>query len=121
MDLKIVLTLMLMIYLFNDTWPDHIAYIRLVLTSLRQAKLTKPSKCYFCFQQLEFLALIVENGKVRLTQEKVRAILKMPVQTTTRKVRNLIGFMILIDDLYKGLQRLHLFTTNIPGCKSGSK
>ena len=82
------------ILIFSDTWPDHLAHIKPVLLSLRQVKLTaKPSKCYFCFQQLEFLAHIVKNGVVIPTQEKVRAIQEMPVPSSKRKVRSLIGFM----------------------------
>ena len=54
-----------------------------------------PSKCFFffAFRQLEFLAHIVGNGEVKPTEDKVKAIKDMPVPTTKRKVRSLIGFL----------------------------
>ena len=48
---------------------------------------------FFAFRQLEFLAHIVGNGEVKPTEDKVKAIQDMPVPTTKRKVRSLIGFL----------------------------
>ena len=82
------------ILIFSDTKMSYLAHIKCTLTALQEAKLTtKPSKCNFGFQQLKFLAHVIGNGEVKPTQDKVRAIEEMPVPTTKRNVRSLIGFM----------------------------
>ena len=82
------------IIIFSDTWSGHLHHVKSILSELRHARLTaKPSKCFFAFRQLEFLAHIVGNGEVKPTEDKVKAIQDMPVPTTKRKVRSLIGFL----------------------------
>ena len=66
--------------------------MRNVLEALRKAKITaKPSKCYFGFQELEFLAHRVENGRVHPTNDKIEAINKMQRPVTKKQVRSFIG------------------------------
>ena len=48
---------------------------------------------FFAFRQLEFLAHVVGNGEVKPTDDKIKAIQEMPVPTTKRKARSLIGFL----------------------------
>ena len=58
---------------------------------LRSAHLT--SKCFTCFRQIEFLAHVVGNGEVRPTEEKEKTVQQLPIPTTKRHVRSLIGFL----------------------------
>ena len=82
------------IIIFSDEWHTHIQHIDYILSALKQTCLTaKPSKCFFAFKHLEFLAHVVGNGEVKPTEDKIKAIQEMPVPTTKRKVRSLIGFM----------------------------
>ena len=82
------------IIIFSDTWLGHLHHVKSILREIRHARLTaKPSKCFFAFRQLEFLAHIVGNGEVKPTEDKVKAIQDMPVPTTKRKVRSLIGYL----------------------------
>ena len=82
------------IIIFSDTWLAHLQHVECILRTLQQAHLTaKPSKCFFAFRQLEFLAHIVGNGEVKPTEDKIKAIQEMPVPTTKRKVKSLIGFL----------------------------
>ena len=82
------------IIIFSDEWHTHIQHIDYILSALKQACLTaKPSKCFLAFKHLEFLAHVVGNGEVKPTEDKIKAIQEMPVPTTKKKVRSLIGFM----------------------------
>ena len=82
------------IIIFSDTWLAHLQHVECILRTLQQAHLTaKPSKCFFAFRQLEFLAHIVGNGEVKPTEDKIKAIQEMPVPTAKRKVKSLIGFL----------------------------
>ena len=79
---------------FSDTWSGRLDHVKSILSELRHARLTaKPSKSFFAFRQLEFLAHGVGNGEVKPKEDKVKAIQDMPVPTTKRKVRSLIGFL----------------------------
>ena len=82
------------IIIFSDEWNNHIKHLECILDALKQAHLTaKPSKCFFAFRHLEFLAHIVGSGEVKPTEDKIKAIREIPVPTTKRKVRSLIGFL----------------------------
>ena len=59
------------IIIFSDTWSGHLHHVKSILSELRHARLTaKPSKCFFAFRQLEFLAHIVGNGE--FNQQKIK-------------------------------------------------
>ena len=50
------------IIIFREAWYYHLKHIKCILEALRRACLrAKSSKCVFAFQQIEFLAHIVEN------------------------------------------------------------
>ena len=82
------------IIIFSDEWNNHIKHLECIPGALKQAHLTaKPSKCFFAFRHLEVLAHIVGSGEVKPTEDKISAIREIPVPTTKRKVRSLIGFL----------------------------
>ena len=82
------------IIIFSYEWNNHIKHLECILDALKQAHLTaKPSKCFFAFRHLEFLAHIVGSGEVKPTDDKIKAIREIPVPTTKRKVRSVIGFL----------------------------
>ena len=71
----------------SETWYDPFEHIRNILVGLRTTRLTaKPSECMLTFQQIEFLAYIVDNGEVQTTKTKIEAIQNIPTPTTKKQV-----------------------------------
>ena len=58
--------------IFSDTWEFHVAHLRAVFQSLREAKLVaKPSKCFVGYGELELLGHIAGSGSIKPVQDKV--------------------------------------------------
>lgn len=74
-------------------WSDMLRKLRLVLDRLREANLTlKPTKCLFSTERVEFLGLVVENGRIRPGLEKTCAIAEYPTPTDVHAIRRFLGF-----------------------------
>ena len=82
------------ILIASETWEDHLAQLREVLTRLKQANLTaRPTKCLVGFPNLEFLGFVVGEGIKRPEQGKVEKMLNSPRPTTKTGVRSLLGLV----------------------------
>ena len=82
------------VIIFSASFPEHVDHLIQVLSSFRKAHITaKPSKTLLGFKELEFLAHTVGNGAVKPTEEKIKAISKLPPPTTKKQVRSFIGTM----------------------------
>ena len=79
------------IAIFSQTWEDHLAYIRDVLTRLRQANLVaKSSKCHFAQPRLKCLGFIIEDEKISPDPKKVETIKSYPIPKK-KQVRCFMG------------------------------
>jgi len=64
-----------------------------ILQRLRKNDLyLKPKKCFFCLERVEYLGMIVEEGKLSMDQAKLKGIRDWPTPTTVKKVRSFLGF-----------------------------
>ena len=52
----------------------------------------KPEKCSFHIKEVEYLGVIVGQGKVKMDPVKVKGIKDWPIPTTLREVRSFLGF-----------------------------
>lgn len=62
-------------WIFTETWKDHVTSLRQVLDRLRSAKLTaKPSKCMIGYNSIECLGHNILGQTVRPQEDKIQAI-----------------------------------------------
>ena len=81
------------ILIFNETEEQHETHLRQVLQRLRQHRLVaKPKKCVFGQKRVEFLGYVIEDGKLCMSDSKIKAIRDWPVPFKTLKdVRSFLG------------------------------
>ena len=66
---------------------------KIVLQKLRENDLyLKPRKCEFAKTCIEYLGMILEEGKVSMDPTKLKGIQEWPAPTTTKQVRSFLGF-----------------------------
>ena len=81
------------ILVFSESEDEHERHLRQVLQRLRQHRLVaKPKKCVFGRQRVEFLGYVIEDGKLSMEENKVKAIRDWPVPFTSLKdIRSFLG------------------------------
>jgi len=52
----------------------------------------KPSKCKFSKTKIEYLRMIIEEGKISMSPSKLKGIQDWPVPTTVKQVQGFLGF-----------------------------
>ena len=79
-------------WIFTETWRDHMTSLRQVLDRLRSAKLTaKPSKCMIGYDSIECLGHNIVGQTVRPQEDKIQAIRDAPRPSTKRQVKSFLG------------------------------
>jgi len=65
------------ILIYSETKEVHIQHVQDILTCLSQARLLlKPEKCEFHKESVEFLGFIVSTTGIRISPEKIKAIVE---------------------------------------------
>jgi hypothetical protein len=81
------------IFLFAKTQEDLEANTKRVLQRLRENDLyLKPKKCEFAKIRIEWLGMIIEEGKISMDQGKLKGISEWPEPTTVKQTRGFLGF-----------------------------
>ena len=79
-------------WIFTETWKDHMTSLRQVLDRLRSAKLTaKPSKCMIGYDSIECLGHNIVGQTVRPQEDKIQAIRDAPRPSTKRQIKSFLG------------------------------
>jgi hypothetical protein len=72
---------------------EHEKYCHIVFSKLEQLNLfLKPKKCFFSQPEVEYLGMIVGNGRVKIDPIKVQGIADWQQLTTIKEVRSFLGF-----------------------------
>jgi len=80
------------IIIFSDTWEEHLAHIRAVLTHIRSANLSlSPSECHFAVAEVYYLGHHIGLGRVQPRAQKVQALLDFPAPTTRKQLQQFLG------------------------------
>ena len=86
----------------KGTLEKHRALVTHILQKLQDNDLfLKPEKCHFHKKQVEYLGVIVGNGKVKMDPVKVKAITDWPTPTTLKELRSFLGFGNYYKDFIK--------------------
>lgn len=80
------------IVIFSEDWDSHVAKLKAVLQSLREASLTaNPEKCFIGLTEAKYLGYIVGGGAIKPQVDKVEAIRDWPIPQTKKQVRAFLG------------------------------
>ena len=52
----------------------------------------KPKKCEFCKEKIEWLGMVIQEGKIMMDPGKLKGIQDWPAPTTVKQVRGFLGF-----------------------------
>ena len=78
-------------WVFTETWKDHMTSLRQVLDRLRSAKLTaKPSK-FMTVRKYRSLGHNIVGQTVRPQEDKIQAIRDAPRPSTKRQIKSFLG------------------------------
>ena len=81
------------IFLFAKTPKELENNTKKVLQRLRENDLyLKPKKCEFGKEKVEWLGMIIEEGKISMDPGKLKGISEWPSPTTVKQVRGFLGF-----------------------------
>ena len=81
------------ILIFTKNKEDLECFTKHVLKSLRKANLyLKPSKCEFCKTKIEYLGLIIKEGKMMMGPTKLNRICDWPIPKNIKQVHSFLGF-----------------------------
>ena len=82
------------VIIFSESAEQHLKYIQIVLTRLKQAKLRlKKSKCFFFNQELHYLGHLLTTNWIKLQSEKIKAISEIKPPKNQKGVREFLGMV----------------------------
>jgi Reverse transcriptase (RNA-dependent DNA polymerase) len=85
-DNQLVIIYMDNILIFADTKEELERITKLVLEKLREHNLfPKAKKCEFCQTRIEYLGMIIEEGKIPMDAVKLGGIRDWPISTTLKQ------------------------------------
>ncbi|XP_060673257.1 uncharacterized protein LOC125420382 [Ziziphus jujuba] len=94
------------IVIFNPTLEEHVEHIRMVLQRLRENQLfVKKEKCAFGRRKIKFLGHIIEEGKIRMDMEKVKAIQEWKTPANVKELRSFLGLANYYRRFVKGYSK----------------
>lgn len=82
------------VVIYSDTWSEHIQRIKALFDKLVWAGLTvNLAKCEFAKATVTYLGKVVGQGQVRMSQDKVVAIVKYPPPNTKKELMRFLGMV----------------------------
>ena len=99
----------------TETEEEHDDIVKEVLRRLEENDLyVKPEKCTWKMQKVNFLGVIIGQGKIEIEEDKVARVLNWPVPKTVRDVRKFLGltnyYRQFVKDFAKIAQPLNNLT-----------
>ncbi|XP_071933765.1 uncharacterized protein [Coffea arabica] len=80
------------ILIYSRSEHEHLEHVRLVLETLRQARLyANLKKCTFCTNELVFLGYVVSSQGIKVDKSKIEAIEQWPTPTSVSDMRSFLG------------------------------
>ena len=90
---RIMIVYMDDVLIFGKTKEQLEGNTKLVLERVRDADLyCKPKKCEFCKTKIEYLGMVIEEGKISMDPGKLNGIRDWPTPTTVKQIRAFLGF-----------------------------
>ena len=81
------------ILIFTSTIQEHRQLVKQVLRILQENHLyLKPEKCDFKQTKIDYLGMVVEQGRMSMDPAKVEGLTDWPTPESTKQVRSFLGF-----------------------------
>ncbi|KAL2923900.1 Retrovirus-related Pol polyprotein from transposon 17.6 [Bienertia sinuspersici] len=91
------------IVVYSQTLDDHVQHLRMVFDKLREHELyIKKEKCEFAQTEIMFLGHKISNGRVRMDEKKVQAILNWEEPKSVHELRSFLGLANYYRKFIKG-------------------
>lgn len=79
-------------YFDSNTWSDHLQALERLFERLLKYGLTAgPSKCFFGYDKIKYLGFHLGNNCLTPLDDKVKAILDLPLPRTKKQLRSFLG------------------------------
>jgi Reverse transcriptase (RNA-dependent DNA polymerase) len=102
------------ILIFADNQEELQEWTKQVLQRLREHNLfLKPKKCEFNKSTMEYLRLIIQEGKLSMDPVKLSGIRDWPTPTSVKQVRGFIEFANFYRQFIKKFSELVLLLNNL--------
>ncbi|RAL65789.1 hypothetical protein DID88_005454 [Monilinia fructigena] len=109
------------ILVYSNNESQHIKDVSSILESLAKADLLcKPSKCEFHVKETEFLGFTVSNQGLKMSKDKVKAVLEWKQPTTIKEVQSFLGFVNFYRRFIKGYSGITTPLTTLTRKDQGS-
>lgn len=93
-DEGVVIVYMDDILIYTDSLEEHRKVVKRVLEVLETSKLyLKAEKCEFEKEKVEYLGLIISQGKIEMDPVKIEGVSKWPEPTHVKEVQSFLGFV----------------------------
>jgi hypothetical protein len=80
------------IFVYSNTYEEHIKHLDAVLGKLTTAGFTiNMDKCDFCKQEIKFLGLVASDKQVKVDPERIAAILNYPAPCNQKQLKQFLG------------------------------
>jgi len=80
------------VLIFSETQEEHESHVRKVLESIRFHNfLLKEKKCSFFAQEVNFLGFDIRKDGIKITEEKIKAIVEWPMVKSPKDVGSFLG------------------------------
>ena len=66
----------------------------------------KPKKCEFCKEKIEWLGMVIQEGKITMDPGKLKGIQDWPAPTTVKQVRGFLGFVNFYQHFIRGFSEI---------------
>jgi hypothetical protein len=104
------------ILIFTEDLEEHKWIVRRVLQILSKNKLScKAEKCEFEKQQVDYLGVIIGDGKIAMDPLKVAAIQEWKIPTTPKELRTFLGFINFYRRFIKDFAKMSQHLTPLTG------
>lgn len=94
------------IVVYSETLDGHVEHLRLIFQKLREYQLyVKKEKCEFCRTEVMFLGHWISQGRVRMDERKVQAIIEWTAPTKVAELRSFLGLANYYRKFIKGYSK----------------
>jgi len=97
-----------------ETEEEHNEIVEEMLRRLEENDLyVKPEKCAWKVQKVNFLGVVMGQGKIEMEEDKMAGVLNWPVPKTARDVRKFLGLANYYRRFVKDFTKLAQFLNNL--------
>jgi hypothetical protein len=95
------------IVIYSSTLEEHVEHLKKVFAKLREHKLfVKLEKCSFAQEKIKFLGHIIQQGCIRMDQDKVKAIEEWQPPSNVSELRSFLGLANYYRRFVKGYSKI---------------